>query len=200
MIDKHNIVYTCTCTEFTTIFKCNIHKLVKPKTRFVKSKIMPPWLDEEVRNLIKIRDHLKDKEKWKDYKRERNLVTNMIKKKKKSHFKNLVKNSKSQNTKPLWEALNLKSKNPHSVCSSDITADVMNEHFSTVASKLCSKFVKDGFPSQVNSNQYAIKGKLLLFKNFSPAASVCFYLKEVLSNKSTGPDGISVQMRKHCLI
>ena len=70
-------------SEFTTIFKCNIHKLVKPKTRFVKSKIMPPWLDEEVRNQMKIRDHLKDKAKWKDYKRERNLATNMIKKKKK---------------------------------------------------------------------------------------------------------------------
>jgi hypothetical protein len=122
----------------------------------VKSKIMPPWLDEEVRHHMKIRDNLKDKAKWKDYKRERNLVTNMIKRKKKSHFENLVKNSKSQNTKPLWEALNLKSKNPHSVCSSDITADVMNEHFSTVASKLCSKFVRDRFPFQVNSNQFVI--------------------------------------------
>ena len=69
---------------------------------------MPPWLDEEVRNLIKIRDHLKDKAKWKDYKRERNLVTNMIKKKKKSHFEGIAKNSKSQNNKPLREALNLK--------------------------------------------------------------------------------------------
>ena len=95
----------------------------------MKSKIMPPWFDEKVRNHMKIRDNLKDKAKWKDYKRERNLVTNMIKRKKKSHFESLVKNSKSQNTKPLWEALNLKSKNPHSVCSSDITADVMNENF-----------------------------------------------------------------------
>ena len=110
----------------------------------------------------------------------------------------ILKHSKCQNTKPLWEALNLKSKNPHSVCSSDITADVMNEHFSTVASKLCSKFVKDGFPSQVNSNQYAIKGKLLSFENFTPA-SICFYLKEISSNKSTGPDGISVQMLKKTL-
>ena len=111
----------------------------KTKTRFVKPKIMPPGLDEEVRDHIKIRDHIKDKAKWKDYKRERSLVTNMIKKKKKSQFKNLVKNSNSQNTKPLWEALNLKSKNPHSVCSSDILADVLDKHFSTVSSKLCFK-------------------------------------------------------------
>ena len=78
-------------SEFTTIFKCNIHRLVKPITRFVKSKIMQPCLDEEVRNHIKIRDHLKDKAKWKDYKRERNFVKSMIKRKKKSHFENLVK-------------------------------------------------------------------------------------------------------------
>ena len=122
----------------------------------------------------------------------------MIKRKKKSHFENLVKNSKSQNTKPLWEALNLKSKNPHSVCSSDITADVMNEHFSTVASKLCSKFVRDRFPFQVNSNQYAIKGNLLSFESFTPA-SICLYLRRISSNKSTGPDGISVQMLKKTL-
>ena len=89
---------------------------------------MPPWLDEEVRNDMKIQDDLKDKAKWKDYKRERNLVT-MIKRKKKSHFENLVENSETRNTKPLWKALNLKSKNPHSVCSSDITAEVMNENF-----------------------------------------------------------------------
>ena len=48
-------------SQFTTIFKCNIHKLVKLKSRFVKSKIMPPWLVEEVRNHIKIRDHFKDR-------------------------------------------------------------------------------------------------------------------------------------------
>ena len=58
----------------------------------------------------------------------------------------ILKHSKCQNTKPLWEALNLKSKNPHSVCSSDITTDVMNNHFSTVASKLCSKFDRDFLP------------------------------------------------------
>ena len=86
---------------------------------------MPPWLDEEVRNDMKIQDDLKDKAKWKDYKRERNLVTNIIKQKKKT----LVKNFKSQNIEYLWKALNLKSKNPHSVCSSDITAEVMNENF-----------------------------------------------------------------------
>ena len=57
----------------------------------MKSKIMPPWFDEKVRNHMKIQDNLKDKAKWKDYKRERNLVTNMIKRKKKSHFENLVK-------------------------------------------------------------------------------------------------------------
>jgi hypothetical protein len=78
-------------SELTNIFKYNIYKLVKPKTRFVKSKIMPPWLDEEVRSHMKIRDNLKDKAKWKTYKRERNLVTNMINRKKKSHFENLVK-------------------------------------------------------------------------------------------------------------
>ena len=106
----------------------------------------------------------------------------MIKRKKKS----LVKNSKSQNIELLWEALNLKSKNPRPVSS---PADVMNEHFSTVASKLCSKFVRDGFPSQASC--YCLK---VLLQH-----QLCFYFKEISSNKSTGPDGISVQMLKKML-
>ena len=43
---------------------------------------MPPWLDEEVRNDMKIQDDLKDKTKWKDYKREREIwLQNLIKRK-----------------------------------------------------------------------------------------------------------------------
>ena len=115
----------------------------------------------------------------------------MIKRKKKSHFENLVKNCLSQNIKPLWEASNMKSKNPQSVCSSDITADVMNQFFFYCSFKtmfqICHKWVS--FPGELN--QYATKGKLhvLSFENFTPASS-CFYSKEISSNKSTGPDGV----------
>ena len=74
-INRNPVIVSRNCdamvSEFTNIFKYNIHKLAKPKTRFVKSKIMPPWLDEEVRHHMKIRDNLKDKAKWKDYKREK---------------------------------------------------------------------------------------------------------------------------------
>ena len=50
----------------------------------------------------------------------------------------------------------------------------------------------------MNSNQYDIKGKLLSFESYTPA-SICFYIKEISSNKSTGPDGICVQMLKKTL-
>ena len=58
---------------------------------------MPPLLDEEVRNHMKIQDNLTDEAKWKDYKRERNLVTNMIKRKKRV----ISRISESQNIKRL---------------------------------------------------------------------------------------------------
>ena len=61
--------------------------------------------------------------------------------------------------------------------------------------QICQGWVS--FPGELKSICH-YKGKLLSFENFTPASS-CFYLKAISSNKSTGPDGISVQMLKKTL-
>ena len=93
---------------------------------------MPPWLDEEVRNDMKIQDDLKDKAKWKDYKRERNLVTIMIKRKKKKVISEII--AKKIDAKPVWDALRVcPMRDSSSLENTCLTPDDFNKHFTSIA-------------------------------------------------------------------
>ena len=87
--------------KFNVKYSSPLEQLIVKKTRIVKSKILPPWLDEEVRNEMKVRYELKLQKDWSGYRITRNLVTNMISRKKKLRMDRLMKASdKSFNTKP----------------------------------------------------------------------------------------------------
>ena len=62
------------------IINCHL----KLKTRHVKTRTLPPWMDQEVLNHMKQRDTLKRKKLWRAYKQQRNLTNNLIKRKKES--------------------------------------------------------------------------------------------------------------------
>ena len=70
-------------------------------------------------------------------KKQRNYVTNLVNKKKRSYLSELAKRSKNKNTKPVWEALNL-GHNKKKLLTLD--AEILNTHFTTVASKHAEKF------------------------------------------------------------
>ena len=50
-----------------------LEQLKVKKTRFVKSRILPPWLDEEVRNEMKVCDELKSQKYWSGYQIKRKI-------------------------------------------------------------------------------------------------------------------------------
>ena len=79
--------------KFNVQYGSLLEQLIVKKTRFVKPRILPPWLDKEVRNEMKVRDELKSQKYWSGYRIKQNLVTNMIRRKKNLHMDRLIKAS-----------------------------------------------------------------------------------------------------------
>ena len=50
--------------SFNDLFLEAASELVTTKSRYVKSKILPPWLDDEVQQNKSLRDQLKRSELW----------------------------------------------------------------------------------------------------------------------------------------
>lgn len=177
--------------KFNQTFLSLTNKLIVQRTRFVKTETLPDWIDEDVRRHMKIRDKFKFQKKWGEYKSERNLVNHLIKKKKKEHMTKLVESSKNYDTKRLWNALNIKNnKNIKQVGESDLSSDTLNEHFTTIASKLSKD---QQFSSEISCNSQMTHQSFSQFPRFTP-----LILKKILNSisvsKSTGPDNISVRM------
>ena len=111
----------------------------------MKSSSLPPWLDKEVLDSMRLRDHLKSTKKWDDYKKLRNATTNLIKRKKKEHINHIIEKTDNKDTRPIWDLINNRCEDnrPRSMFdgSSETTnsyqiAKVLNDHFSTIVEKL----------------------------------------------------------------
>ena len=177
--------------QFNVQYGSLIGRLIVKKTRFVKSRVLPPWLDEEVRAEMKVRDELKLQEDWSGYRIKRNLVTNMIRRKKKLHMDRLIKSSdKSFNTKPLWDALNVSSKKRPNY-SSELHAEELNDHFTTIAEKITGSIRNDTCSDQTGFTQ----SKIVSVPHVTPAECIK-YLSGISNSKSTGCDTFSVRMLK----
>lgn len=126
-------VYSCTIPDdalsswyktFMTIYD----KHVPLHTRRVKHTTKPPWLDNELQQAIRLRDYLKKKGRDTEFKKQRNAVTSLKRKKIKSHIQGLI--SAHKNSKAIWEAINyLTNKQPKVTVIRDITSDALNKHF-----------------------------------------------------------------------
>ena len=71
-------------------------------------------------------------------KKMRNRVTSMVREAKRTYFQKLVNEDRSTST--LWKAINALTRgpkrNPNDFIPPNITAEILNKHFLTVASKL----------------------------------------------------------------
>lgn len=178
--------------SFNDLFLEAASELVSTKSRYVKSDILPPWLDEEARQNMSLRDQLKRSKLWLEYKRQRNYVNNMIRNKKRNHIESLVKNSTNTNTKPIWDALNV-SKPKSKEIDTDLSCDALNDHFVSIAKILTSHLKK---PARVCEE---IPPNLLSCVPEFTHMDLIAYLKDIPSSKATGVDNISVKMLKHTI-
>ena len=90
---------------FTSKLQATITKHLTLKTKYVRTKTLPPWLDQEVRDAIRQRESLKKSKQWDAYKQQRNFTTHLIQRKKKEHVAKLIATSNGKQTKQLWQAL-----------------------------------------------------------------------------------------------
>ena len=166
-----------------------IAKLVSEKTRFVKTYSLPKWLDDEVKENIKIRNRLKQDGNWDEYRKQRNKVTNMIKKKKKELISQTIKESKG-NTKPIWDIVMNKKKKKIQP-ESDLSANQFNSHFVSIA-----KSITKNLGETVGDMSFpAPEHNLSEIPKFTPFTCTNILFR-IPNKKSTGPDGMSVKILK----
>ena len=203
-----NMYLTSSVDEMLEIFNKQLHEVVskhlKQKTRFVKSSILPPWLDHEVQHNIKLRDSIDKANDWASYKHQRNYTTNLIKRKKREHVKHLVSSSKDKQTKLLWQTLRNTAQSSvtpnlsHGQDSSPIqtcdlnTANQMNKHFACIIESLG---VSD--PPLLNTSPAStipiIPSTLSSIPHISPP-EVLLLFNKIQITKATGIDNLSVKI------
>ena len=170
-----------------------VSDIIPVKKRLVKSECLPKWLDKDVQNQIKFREFLKKANRWDEYKKQRNLVTNLIKRKKRQCIAELIRSSKPGDTSSVWRALKLNKSKVRNV-ETNLSADDLNQHFTSIAAKLTSKYkcVK----------QQSVKPlpmpTLCNFPRFTPF-DIAKYLNSVPNSKACGLDSISVRMLKQTI-
>ena len=181
---------------FTDILNSIIATHLPKKSKFVRSTILPPWLDAEVRQNIIYRDHLKRSGQWHDYKKQRNRTTNLIRNKKKEHITQIINKANNKQTKELWRTLRntdhkntLPSLQPDTQDNRNQLANDLNNHFAKMADTLTNNLPSPSAPSILKSDTPIINHMptlttdevVLLFKDISPA-------------KATGIDNLSVRL------
>ena len=151
-----------------------------------------------------LRDKCRKQKKFVEYKQQRNHVNYLVRRAKKKYFNDLAGNKADISS--IWRAINTLTKghNPaNNNLPSELTPDVFNAHFVSVA----SKFLPD---DQTDGCQYSCPDRLLnfcrdrIFQNiFSiPPISVFevgIFISKLDNKKSTGCDGISVKLLKNAL-
>ena len=90
------------------LFMCAVEKNAPIKSKRVKKRGVPPWFTSDLREAMNKRDTLKAERKFEEYKKQRNLVTYLIRAAKKKYFERLA--GTKGNTRQLWQAVNTLTK------------------------------------------------------------------------------------------
>ena len=103
----------------------------------VKATKPCPWLTQELIREMRKRDQLKHNRWFREYKKQRNYVVNLVQKAKNIYFSQLVKDN--FDTSSIWKAINSITRKNSKTCdisASNIPPDSFNDHFLSVSTKL----------------------------------------------------------------
>ena len=107
------------------------------KRKRVKSFPKPKWFAKELQEAIYLRDFLKRHGQHEESKKLRNAINSHKRAAKKKYFQDLL--SDKNNSKSTWSAINQltnKTSNPKHHVNINISAEQLNNHFSTIAEKI----------------------------------------------------------------
>jgi hypothetical protein len=152
--DQSAFLHDLSYVDFSTIMMCtdaneaaelftnalvsvlNRHAPVRRKR--VKHASMPSWMTTEIRDAMTLRDRLRKDKKIEEYKTQRNKVSELVRKAKKSLFQKLVANE-NKNVSRVWSAMNEftnKSRSNRKPNPIPFSADKLNNHFASLAGSL----------------------------------------------------------------
>lgn len=107
-------------------------------TKRVKHTPKPPWLTKDIDKAIQIRDAFLKAKKFELFKKQRNVVTSMIRSAKKKYFRNIVSKGHN-NSKSIWKAINILTKRNIDKMSSsmtDVSVTDLNSHFANISNSI----------------------------------------------------------------
>ena len=140
------------------------------KTRVkTKREIKNPWISHEIKTLIKKRENyrklfLQSKMSRNEYNYFRNFVSNKVRWTKQNYYRHLLVDIK-KNIKKTWNVINSLIKPNQNYCKKEISsilfegelhndnqsvANILNDHFSSVGSKIANAFAETTAESQNN--------------------------------------------------
>ena len=187
---------------FNTKLQSIVSLHLKIKTRFVKSSIIPPWLDQEAQHSIRQRDFFKKNKRWSEYKKQRNFTNNLIRKKKRQHVANLISQADGKQTKHLWNVLRNSQHSsilPDAPLSLDVdplmaVANSLNNHFVNIVDSLSSD-------SSTNTTFSSSDRNIDPTENIAKISTndVILFFKSIDIKKATGYDRLSVRILRIAL-
>ena len=136
--------------EWYKIFYAILDKHAPLKQKRVKKHRLPKWITPQIQLAMKRRDELKAARKFDLYKRQRNIVKNLVIKAKKKFFNDMI--SENSDISSLWRAINILSgRSTSKEMNTNISLDEFNNHFLSVAdniNKSLSTKPEDYYPSE----------------------------------------------------
>lgn len=176
----------------------NIHAPFKTVTI---TKPIAPWITENIKLLMHLRDKAKSKFRrtknvvhWNSYKEIRNYVKNCISNEKKAYFKHILKTSDSKTLWKEFSRLNISNKNYVDLPVSLQNADEINKYFmnSIPNASLSNNKLISHYRSQTKNNI----GSIFKFEltDEDTISKIIF----AISSKSSGSDGLTIKMIKLC--
>jgi hypothetical protein len=179
----------------------------------IKNEHKVPWINDKVRHAMRQRDKMKSHGNTRKYKWWRNYCVKLIRANKKYHYQSIIKNANGD-PKKLWShisgfsktknngSLKALSVNDETVTDKCTMANLLNNHFATVSSKLLGpNNTNDKYTVPAKLKDYIQRNKLSNEKFVIPPVSENFVKEQLLAlntKKSTGNDGINAGFLRLC--
>ena len=120
------------------IFLPIVDKHAPIRRKRVKHQTLPGWISKDIIEAMKLRDQLKKDKQFNEYKKQRNVVSQLVKNAKKEHFENMIR--EQNDTAHLWRAMNSitgKSKTNKGSNKSNFTSEELNKYFLSLSDVIC---------------------------------------------------------------
>ena len=179
-----------------------IDKHAPVRKRRVKHPEIPAWMNQDITKAMEERDFIKDTfGKTAAYKRQRNVVTKLVRDAKKALFTQMIERDCSPGQH--WKAMNEITDKTHKRANNYVpcSPDAFNDFFLSLASTLThvndpppppSPILKTFCQSKLNESKSCIVPEISIH-------DVRRSIKNLKSKKSMGPDNISAYLLKLCL-